>query len=71
MEHIKGKPYIVAGDSSNDFYMLSIAEHPIWIERLNKPDYQKEKESFLKERNLKDWISQPVDPSKECKFISK
>lgn len=70
MENIKGKPYIVAGDSSNDFYMLSIAKYPIWIERINKPDYQKEKAEFIKGRNLKEWISQPVRPDKACRFIN-
>lgn len=54
----KIKPLLVAGDSPNDFLMLSIAEYKLWIARMEKPDYL---EAFFEEfKDEKNIILQPV-----------
>jgi len=61
-------PLLVAGDSPNDFLMLSTAEYKLWIARMEKPSYHEE---FLKLGFLPDNVLiQPVINSNMSGFYA-
>lgn len=62
-------PYLVAGDSPGDLPMMSLGRHRLWIERLNKPAYQKTAARWFNKTGGT-WIVQPTSASRQPGFIS-
>lgn len=63
------QPLFCFGDTTSDINLLAIAEHPVWIARLENPD-ESEKvwngwsgKTFIRER------IQPIDSEHHCKFL--
>lgn len=69
MQWIKTKPYLVAGDSSNDHAMLAMAENKLWITRVERPSYQAQIIKLVR-RNSNSWMLQPVLTDASSGFVS-
>lgn len=61
LKHVTiSRPFLVAGDSSNDHPMLNLAENRLWIGRLEKEDYQETTIALIKQSLPGTWLIQPV-----------
>jgi hypothetical protein len=60
MDLIGARPYLAAGDSPGDLPMLAFAENRLWLARLEKPDYQRERAACASRADEGPWIVQPV-----------
>ena len=71
MKHITvERPFLIAGDSSNDLPMLSWAENRIWISRLEKMGYQEAMTKVMNDSLPGEWFVQPVLYKKAPGFVS-
>ncbi len=64
------RPFLIAGDSSNDLPMLNRSENRIWITRLEKMGYQKTLVKVMKDALPGQWFVQPVLYKKAPGFVS-
>ncbi|MCD6293211.1 MAG: haloacid dehalogenase-like hydrolase [Deltaproteobacteria bacterium] len=64
------RPFLVAGDSSNDLPMLDRAENRIWVTRLEKMGYQKRLVEVMKDALPGQWFVQPALYKKAPGFVS-
>ena len=64
------RPFLIAGDSSNDLPMLNRAENRIWITRLEKMGYQETLVKVMKEALPGQWFVQPVLYKKAPGFVA-
>lgn len=56
----KDPPFLVAGDSMNDFEMMRSAEHRLWIARLEEPELQYSVANRIDDREAGTWLVQPT-----------
>jgi len=71
MKYITQKrPFLIAGDSSNDLPMLNYAENRLWITRLEKLGYQKTLVKTIQKSLPGEWLIQPVLYKKAPGFVS-
>ncbi len=70
LQWIKKMPYLIAGDSPNDHGMLVMADHKLWITRLEKPVYQKATVELALLNNPKSWLFQPTLISHSSGFVA-
>ena len=64
------RPFLIAGDSSNDLPMLDRAENRIWVTRLEKMNYQETLVKVMKDALPGQWFVQPVLYKKAPGFVS-
>jgi phosphoserine phosphatase len=65
------KPFLVCGDSPNDFSMLRYAENKLWIARLEKPSFHEELTTIIESGiNDSSWIIQPALINQSPGFVS-
>ncbi len=64
------RPFLIAGDSSNDLPMLDRSENRIWITRLEKMNYQETLVKVMKKALPGQWYVQPVLYKKAPGFVS-
>lgn len=61
MQYItKEPPFLVAGDSMNDFEMLRSARHRLWIARLEEPELQYSIANRVDDKEAGTWLVQPT-----------
>ncbi len=60
MDIIGTRPYLAAGDSPGDLPMLAFAENRLWLARLEKPGYQRERAACASRARQGSWLIQPV-----------
>jgi hypothetical protein len=70
LQWIKKTPYLIAGDSPNDHAMLVMAEHKLWISRLEKPLYQKATAELALLNNPESWLFQPTLTTHSSGFVA-
>ncbi len=68
-------PYFVAGDSQNDYAMLGLATHRLYIARLDSPDIVKTSMEIIRRDNAaapgsSPWIIQPTLTKKYAGFVA-
>lgn len=63
------RPFLIAGDSSNDLPMLNWAENRIWMARLEKMGYQETMVKAYQESLPGEWFIQPVLYKKAPGFV--
>ncbi len=64
------RPFLIAGDSSNDLPMLNRAENRIWITRLEKMGYQETLVKVMKNALPGQWFVQPALYKKAPGFVA-
>jgi len=64
------RPFLIAGDSSNDLPMLNYAENRLWITRLEKLGYQKTLVKTMQKALPGEWLIQPVLYKKAPGFVA-
>ncbi len=68
-------PYLVAGDSQNDYAMLGMATHRLYIARLDAPDLVKTSMELIRRDNtaahsVSPWMVQPTLTKKYAGFVA-
>jgi len=63
-------PHLCAGDSPGDHPMMSVAEHRLWIARLEKPSYQRVALDLLRKTSGRNWIVQPTLTNQAPGFVN-
>ena len=67
-------PYLVAGDSQNDYAMLGLATHRLYIARLDAPDLVKTSMALIRADDTaapgrRPWMVQPTLTKKYAGFV--
>lgn len=63
------EPYLCVGDSPADHPMLAMAQHRLWIARLEKPAFQKATQCLIKRTGRGNWLVQAVRTREDPGFV--
>jgi hypothetical protein len=66
---IGGRPYLSVGDSPGDHAMLAFSRHRLWIERLDKPAFQRQLREVVRKTGKTGWLIQSVSGGDRCAFV--